>query len=391
MPRFTIRIHTRHGVQNQEIDARDGREAEMKAAARGAVISVKRSRGLHLSTLSYNERQTFLSQLSAMMASRVSATDALKLLRDTFSGRIRFVAGELLLKVGSGSTVTEAIAALGGRDFPGTTVAMIQAGANSGDTAQALRDAMDFEQHLRKIRKESSRGVWGAIFVFLISIVFVIATLLLGVPTIMNNPLMKMTGGAENFQSSIEVAYGTGYVMVGVLAVLVGMFMLATVGRSVAPSIAESIIMRIPIYKDLVLAKGQYIAFYGLSLLVGAGMRMDSALELLAQTTQGGLLKADFMRARDAVGRGQPWQTGMTTLRATDRAALGASLDRTQTVMTLKAVALSFRDTYAQRVAVLTPVLQTLAVIGLLVAGLIILGLTVLPMLTMSASVMGLG
>lgn len=384
MARYAIRVHTRSGVKQLEIEARDARDAEVRAAVKGTVIGVKRLRVARVSALSYNDRQVLLSRLSAMLASRVSATEALGLLRDTFHGRVRHVAHELLLKVEAGMSVPEAIVDLGGRDFPETTTAMIQAGANSGATAQALRDAMEFEQRLRQIRKESSKGIWSALMAFMTAIAFVLVTVFVMVPKIMGSALMKMTGGAENFGASLQFAYAVGYAMLGVMVLMVSMFALATLGRALVPRFADGIILRVPVYKDLVLSKAHYIAFYGLSLLVKSGVRMEHAFELLARATGAGALREDFKRARDAVKAGQPWAKAMITLQPTDRAALSASLDRSQVGEAMDAIALSYRDLYAQRVAAVTPALQALAAVGLVLSGLIMFGLTMLPILQMS-------
>jgi len=388
MARFEVRLHTRTGVRTQEIEAANPSEAEVRGAKLGSVIAVKRVRSMRLSGLKYGDRQILLSKLSAMLASRVGASDALTLLRDTFGGRIKHVAHDLLMRVDAGATVPEAIAAQGPRDFPSTVAAMIEAGANSGATAQALRDAVDFERHLHEIRRTSSRGIWGAMASFFVGILFVVGTVFLMVPKIMDSPLITMTGGAASFARSVHFAYVVGYFTLGILVVVVLLGLLGTVGRAVAPIFADAVILRIPIYKDIVLSKGYFIAFYGLGLLVKAGVRMEHALGLMADSTPPGALRADFLRARDAVKSGQPWANVMRTLQATDRASLGASLDRVQVSEAMGAISITNRDLYAQRVAALAPILQVMAALGLIISGALMFGLTILPVMQMSTKVL---
>lgn len=384
MARFSVRVHDRQGVHSSEIEARDARDAELRATRKGTVLGVKKVRALRMAALTYRDRQILLSRLSAMLASQVSATKALELLRDTFGGRIKHVAHELLLKVESGYTVPDAIVAQGGRDFPATTAAMIGAGAQSGATAQALRDAMAFEQRLRQIKKESARGIWPAMGAFVVAIAFVVGTVFWMVPAIMGSPLMQMTNAAKNFQTSIAWGYTLGYVMIVILAFITLLFLLATLGRTLAPRAADAVILRIPVYKDLVLSKNHYVAFYGLALLVKTGVRMEEALSLVADATGAGALRDDFKRAREAVKTGRPWAPAMRTLQATDRAALGASMNQAEVAEAMDAISLSCRDLYAQRVAALTPTLQVLAAVGLVISGLVMFGLTILPVLKMS-------
>lgn len=389
MARFSVRVHTRQGVQTAEVEAFDARQAEIRAGVKGTVVGVKRIRSMHTGALSYSDRQVFLSRLASMLASKVSATQALELMRDTFRGRIRQVSHALLLKVESGMSVPEAIVAQGGRDFPPTTAAMIKSGAQSGATAQALRDAMEFEQHLRHIKKQSAKGVLPALVAFIVAIAFVVGTVFFMVPSIMDSALMKMTGAADNFQETVTYGYMLGYVMASLLGLMIALGLLATIGRKVSPRAADAIILRIPIYKDLVLSKGHYVAFYGLSILVRTGVRMEQALELLADTTRAGALREDFKRARDAVKNGRPWAPAMKTLQPTDRAALGASMNRADVGQAMDAIALAYRDLYAQRVAALTPVLQIMAALGLVLSGLVMFGLTILPVLKMSTKMLG--
>lgn len=389
MARYLVRVNTRQGTESLQIEAETPREAEIRASSKGAVLSVKKTSFVRLKALSYADRQVFLSRFSAMLASRVGATKALTLMRDNFKGRIRQVSHELLLKVEAGRSVPEAIVALGGRDFPETVTAMIQAAGSSSATHEVLRDAMLFEQTLRDIKKGSSKGIMGALAAFLVGVVFIIGTVFFMVPKIMASPLMKMSGGIANYQSSIQAAFVVGCVMVGLLIMLIVFFMLATVGRKVAPLLADAIILRIPLYKDVVLSKGFYVAFYGLALLIRSGVRMEEAFRLISLSTPPGSLRHDFLMAREAVKNGRSWPDAMKTIQPTDRAALAASLNRIQVADAMNAIGMAYRDMYASRVALLAPILQTLAAASLLISGLAMFGLTMLPIVQMSTKIVG--
>lgn len=388
MARYAVRIHSRSGISTAEIQARDARDAEVVAGRRGTVVSVKRLRSGRVSGLTYADRQVLLSRLAAMLGSRVGATDALTLLQDTFKGRIKHVSHELLLKVEAGMSVPEAIAAQGTRDFPSTVSAMIQAGANSGATPQALRDAIAFERHLREIKKGSSKGIWAALGAFFAGLLFTVGTVFFMVPKIMTSPLIQVTGGAGEFEGSVHLAYIVGYVMLGLLILMVLLFLLGTVGRVIAPRLADAIILRIPFYKSIVLSKEHFVAFYGMGLLVKTGVRMENAFALMVDTTRAGALREDFRRAHAAVKQGKPWANALHTLQATDRAALGSSMDREQVSEAMESISLTYRDLYAQRVALLAPILQVLAALGLIISGLMMFGLTVLPVLQVATKML---
>nr|WP_281070000.1 type II secretion system F family protein [Pelomicrobium methylotrophicum] len=327
----------------------------------------------------------FLSRLAAMLASGVGAGEALKLIRDTFDGRVRDVAHALLLKVESGLTVAEAIEEAGTRAFPEAVSAMIKAGSHSGATWKALRDAMSFEREIRAIRKGSAKGIWSAIGGFAAAAAFIFGTVFWMLPQMMKSDLMKLAGGQENLRWAIEFSYGTGYVMAALAGIAAFFLLLATVGRKIAPVLVDALILRIPVYKDFVLARNNYIAFYAMSMLVATGVRLEQAFSLMAKTTPPGALRNDFARAREAVRRGSPWALAMKTLHPTDRAALASSMDRDQVAKAFSAIADQYRDLYAQRTAAITAILQATAMIFLVLSGLIMFALTILPLLELSS------
>jgi general secretion pathway protein F len=156
---------------------------------------------------------------------------------------------------------------------------------------------------------------------------------------------------------------------------------LASVGRRILPIYADKIIMLIPYYRDLVLAQRNYTTFYGLSLFVKSGVRLEEALKLAAAAAPAGALRADLLRAAQAVNDGKPWQTAMMTLHPTDRAALASALDREQISRTFDTLSRQYRELYAQRLASFVPILSLLSALFLSLAGFVLFGETILPML----------
>ena len=171
---------------------------------------------------------------------------------------------------------------------------------------------------------------------------------------------------------------------VGVLLFLVG-----TLGRRIAPISVDKLILNIPLYKDFALARSNYIAFYALGTLVGTGVRMEHAFELMSSTTPPGGLRRDFQNAAAAVRGGRPWASVMQTLHPTDRAALMSSLDRSQVANAFTAMSESYRTLYASRTEALVVVLQSLSVLFLTLSGIIVYMTTIHPMLVMTSKMVG--
>lgn len=284
-------------------------------------------------------------------------------------------------------SIAGAIAAVGKKAFPETTAAMVAAGSTSGSTWKALRNAANFEKEIRQIKKGATRGIWSALGGFAAAVAFVIGTVFYMLPQLNESGLMQMYGKEGLTGWPLTLSYATGYAMVIMAAVVTLLALLATVARKIAPSMADALIMRLPIYRDFILARNNYTALYALSSLVMTGVRMEEAFRLMAETTPKGALRDDFLRGLQAVLKGRPWANAMKTLMATDRAALAASLDRDQVAQSLETIAASHRDNYARRSAAITLSLQMVAATFLALSGAIMFVLTVLPLLKVSAQV----
>lgn len=388
--RFKVKVLTRSGGPREvEVEARDEADARRKASREGRIISVKKgaqARG----GLSYADRQMFLSRLAAMLSSGIGAGESLKLIKATFKGKIKEAAHTLLVSVESGSTLPEAMELAGKGYFPETVAAMVKAGSLAGNTWKSLRDAMMFERDIMNIKKGASKGLWGAIGGFFSAAIFIIASVFWMMPKIMESDLMKMSGSGEDemLQMTIEFSYWIGYAMAGITGLAFLFVFMGTVGRKIAPGFLDMVIMKIPIYRDFILSKNNYISFYALASLVGTGVRLEGAFALMQSITPAGILRDDFKRAQKAVSAGEPWAMVMKSLHPTDKAALSSSLDKQQVARAFDAMATFYRDSYAANTESFVGILRGISVLFITLSGLIMFGLTILPMLQMSSGIM---
>ena len=330
MKSYRLKIRLRTGtVRDLEVVAADEQAAAALGRRQGRVLSVVRVRQYALvRAISPADRQIFFSRLSAMLASRVGTSDALKLMRDNFTGKIREVSGRLLDLVEGGEDLAGAFAKIGAPDFPEATVALIQAGSRSGETWRAIRDAAELEQQLAQVKKGAAGGLWMGIGSFVFAGLTTIASTVYVGPKIMSSGMITAAGangGALNIGWITEAGNIMGYVMAALMAIGLLLWVLAAAGRRIAPVRADRLILKIPYYKDLVLARNNYITLYGLSLLVKSGVRTEEALRLAAANAPAGALRNDLVNAQLAVKHGKPWATALSTFHPTDRAALMSS------------------------------------------------------------------
>lgn len=386
MAMWSVRVITDSGVKTVKIDAPDEAAAERSARRKGSVIAIKRRFSVDLTPgMNHAERNTFMSRLSSMVGSKMGAADALRLISTSFSGRIKTAAAQMLQRIEDGMSLPEAIDA-DRKNFPIATAALVKAGTQGGETWRALRDAAEFEYQIRTIQKGSVKDVATAMMTFLIAAALMISTTEYFGPQVLENKMF-----ANNDAINVGWAVVTGKILSGIMVVLLVIFFLftwlGTVGRAMFPDIADKIILRIPYYKDLVLARNNYVVLYKLGLLIQSGVRLEECFALTAEGSPKGAIRSDVERALAAIRRGKNWANCLETLHVTDRAALSASTDFKDIANSLNMLSTQYKDTYMQRMRSFAPTLQMVSALFMTAAGGILFALTILPMLQLAASV----
>lgn len=389
MPLYEGKVKVRNKMRSVEIQARNQDEAREHIARMGRVVSFKRKFSVDISRgMTPADRQIFFTRVSAMLASKVGTSDALRLMRDTFNGKIQEVSARLLNYVESGDDFSAAVERVGNPDFPDATIALIKAGSRSGETWRAIKDAAEFEYQLANIRKGASKGLITGVVSFLMAGAMTLGSTFYVGPKIMDSPLIKGAGNV-NIDWINTTAIVVGYFMAVIMVVALGFWLLASVGRRILPVQADKIILKIPYYKDLVLSRNNFIVLYGLALLIKSGVRTEEALRLSAEGAPRGALRTDLNNAMTAVKTGRQWPKVMNTLHPTDKAALLSATDREQVANTLDTLANQYRELYGQRLASFVPIINLIAALFMSIAGGILFGQSILPMLMASEGMLG--
>jgi len=390
MAEYLAKIKTGNKLVETAIIADSKGEAERLAARKGRVVGVKKVSSLgnlFIAGLTAAERIMFLRRLSTMVRSRVGMGDSLKIMREAFKGSISRAADELYRNIESGVDFGDAIMTMP-RDFPKTTAALIRAGIKGGDMYQALEDAAQFEAEMDRIKRDSSRGLLAAMGSFMLAAGTIIVTAQYVGPYVMESDLIKAAGDSVDVQWVFTAADVTGYLMIGIVLFFLVLLGLAYGLKPMAPSLADKIILKIPVYRELVLAQTHYSVFYGMGLLVRSGVRIEDTLRLSYETAPPGEVAEDLHRALVAVRKGRPWPMAMQNLHPTDRAALGTSQDREQISDSLDAVAQQHKENYGYRVQQVIPVLQMMSALFMSIGGGLIFGMVILPMLQMTKGIL---
>lgn len=389
MSNYKATIKYKNGkIDVVNLEAEDLQKATSLARRKGQLINIKKGSGFRFFQipLMADERQLLLHRLGSMLASKLGTSEALDVIRSSFGGTIKRVANELLKHMESGSDIVDAIEKIGPPHFPLTTIALIKAGAKGGETWKALRDAAEFEVEMERVKKGSGHGIWAGVGGFIIAAIVTIAAKFYAAPKVLESQFFKMTADKLDLSFIDFLSNIVGYSMLFFFSIFLFLFLLGTVVRMIAPTFADSIILKIPFYKDLILAKNNYIVLYGLAVMINSGVTMEQSLTLSARNTNKGSLKDDLLRAVDAIRKGKPWAQAMKTFHATDRAALSVSADKEQIASTLDSLSYQYREDYKRVIESFGPSMQLLAALYLVLASGILFGYTMLPMLQVAAA-----
>jgi general secretion pathway protein F len=388
--KFTARIEIKRKITKHNIEAESLEKARRIAKTKGKVISLKESSSFSGFEIAMDtaERQVFLQRLSAMLASKVGTGVALELMSTTFTGPIKNVSTRMLKFVENGDSIGDAMEKIGTKHFTSQITALVRAGERGGNTALSLKNAAEFEMEMERVKKGAGAAIWMGIGGLIAAGFIILGTRFYLAPEVLDSPLMQMFGDIIEDKVAVffTLADWTGYSMILIFAFLIFIFGLSTVGRATIPKKADKIIMKIPIVKDIVLAKNNYTSLYGLSMLIDSGVRMEEALRLSAEATPKGQMQEDLKAGFQAIKKGNPWALAMEGLHPTDKAALSTSQDREQVASSLSAIADQYKNIFASRVALTAPVLQGIAALYLILSGAILFGLTVVPMLEVAAN-----
>lgn len=369
-------------------------DAERQARRmRGQLLSLSSTGGgPGWTRMSLEDRLVFFQRLASMLSSKVGVSEALSIIYQSFTGTVREAARILRSRIEAGDDLADALEAAGPRYFPDVAVAIIRTGSRGGDLAYAIREAARFERELSRVKKESSKGIWSALMGFVAGVVTILASTMYVAPMIMKSSLITSSGDGVNVGWIMTMANVVTWIAIVAAIVVGGLFIFGVVLRPLAPAWVDRVVAKIPYYRDMVMAKSNYMVFFGLAVLLKAGLRVEEALKLTIEGAPKGELRNDLERALKAIVKGtvRPWPYEMRMLHPTDKAALATAQDREQTARTIEELAIQYQNLYRSRLETFVPVVQGFSAIFLSLAGFVLFGVSVVPLLQSTSSIMNM-
>jgi len=368
-------------------------EARKIGSRTGQVLSIKKKGGggaRSFDRMSLADRMIFFQRLGAMLASRVGTSEALDIMYQSFTGHIKDAARILKDRIQAGATLPDAMEFAGPKYFPTAVVAIVKTGARGGDMAYAVKEAGRFEKELDDVRRSAKKGVGSAAFGFLAGVGTIMGSHFYVAPQIMESSLVKLAGDSLDIGWVMTMSATITWLAVFLLFLVGLVFFITVVLHPIAPEAIDRAIQKVPFYRDLALAKNNYMVFFGLAVLLKAGLRVEEAMRLTMDTAPRGELKQDLGRALEAIVKGsnEPWPNKMRMLHPTDRAALSTAQDRAQVASTIHELALQYQSIYNSRLELFAPIAQMVSAVFLSLAGFVLFAVSTIPLLQTMGSIL---
>lgn len=317
MKKFSYRAKDKKGKKlSGMVEARDAKQAIALLHERGlTVISLvlhKENAGLRgvvkvFQKVSSGDVVNFTRQLSTMITAGISLTDALSILEIQMNPAIARVIGDVLLKIEGGDSLGDALAAHP-KIFSPVYVSLVRAGETAGVSENILARLSD---NLEK-QKEFASKVKGALVYPTIVIVGMIAVAFVMMVFVMPKMILLY----ENFETElpmitkilIAVSKFFSYFWWLIIALVVGLFWAFSYwkGTQLGQKQYNELLLKVPIIGNMnrKLILTEFSRTFGL--LVGAGIPIIEALNIVAESSGNEVYKRDLKMAAKNVEKGFP-------------------------------------------------------------------------------------
>lgn len=323
MKKFVYKAKTRDGKNQQgKVEARDIDVAAMVLRERGLVVidlkssteaSGLSSLGKQFQKVGLDDTVAFTRQLATMISSGLPLTEALSILEIQSKPALAKVIGEILRDVQAGSTVADAMQKHSGV-FSEVYISLVRAGEAAGALDDILkRLAANLER--QKEFRAKTRGA--LIYPAIVTVGMIIVTIVMMVFVV-----PKLAEMYQDFDAELPVAtqiligtsnFITGYWYIMIGLIVVGSFAFRAWKKSpIGLQQYDSMMLKMPVFGPL---KAQIILTEltrTLGLLIGAGISLIEAVEIVHKGIQNKIYEDALDDALKNVKKGVPFSVSLS-------------------------------------------------------------------------------
>ncbi len=235
--------------------------------------------------ISLNDKLLFVSQLSVMLKSGLSITEALAVLEDETNGRLRKVLKYILNSVSAGSTLSASLSSFGDI-FSNFLINIVRAGEASGSLEEKLVSAAKQIKRKKELKDEIRSAMVYPLVVLGMSFILGVIIFTVVLPKI--TPIFKSLKVElpASTRALIKIStliqnHGGQLLFLGVLAVL---FLIWASKKDPVKRITHYLILHLPLIKNISRSNNLAVFSQTLASLLHSGISIDESLEIARDT-----------------------------------------------------------------------------------------------------------
>lgn len=273
--------------------------------------------------LSANDRFQFFQTLSNFLKG-YTVDESLRMMGENFSNPIKRICNEL--RTLPSADFADQLSQLSEDDFPSIIVEVVRANSKVSSLSETLMEAVKFERKLIEIKSQDRLGLYMAIGYFL-GACFSMIGLWYSYPMLDGMKYFDIIPKEGDARDSLnfllwisEICYiASKYLLYAWFGVCIALWQ----GRWFIPILTDRAILYIPLLREVLLLRDNFLACYQVGVLVEKGIELRSAIEQVEKSLDAGALKTDFKRVLTLMTQGAPdWQKGFYSFSDLDRALL---------------------------------------------------------------------
>lgn len=273
--------------------------------------------------LSSNDRFQFFQTLSNFLKG-YTVDESLRMMSENFSNPIKRICNEIRML--PSDDFANQLSILNEKDFPPIFVEVIRANSKVTSLSETLMEVVRFERKILEIKKQDRLGMYMAIGYFL-GACFSMIGLWYSYPMLDGMKYFDIIPKEGDARDSLnflmwlsEICYiAAKYILYAWFGVAIALWQ----GGWFIPILTDRAILYVPILREVLLLRGNFLACYQVGVLVEKGIELRSAIEQVEKSLDAGALKTDFKRVLDLMTQGAPdWQKGFYSFSDLDRALL---------------------------------------------------------------------
>ena len=330
----------------------------------------------------------FCRQFVSMIRAGVTILDALRMLTEaTENKKLKQAINEIRISAEKGDTLASAIAEHP-KIFPELMVNMVAAGEASGSLDKSIeRMAVQFERS-NKTKALIKKAMTYPIMVLVVAFVVIVVMLVKVIPsyvTMFADLGTELPGITKAVMAASDFIIGRWFILAPCIALMIfafSHFKRTDAGKHIIGKLA----LKIPAVKNLVVKNASAQMARTLSTLMGSGVPLVEAVEIVSQTMTNVYFKEALEGARDDIVIGQPLSTplqrcGLFPPMVYHMIRIGEESGNTEEM--LDKLADYYEEEVEMAVSTLMAAMEPLFIVVLAAIVLVLIGACMAPMLTM--------